>query len=159
NPEELCAAPGAGGQRDRLWARYVSAMQKRAYDPAGALPDAQPSPYGEEQVMRWLGWIALEMPRMNRTELWLHECTGPRLIRATVRVVVGIAVALAVALVGWLVAAGWVGWLVLELVYGPVVGVVLRPTPAFRRQFDDSRLLAGLAGGLAGGLTSGLAVQ
>ncbi len=133
NPDELGATRDAGSQRDRLWARYMLAMEKRGYDPVGALPDAQPSPYRHEHLVRWLGWIAFEMQRRNVTELWLHEWTGNQAFRLSVKAACGLIAAGLVAITYISTAAFpefFPTGFVLSLISGLLVAIAVIPVPA-----------------------------
>jgi len=151
DPAEL-AAPGA--TRAQLWSRYVAAMHGRAHDPLQEQAEGVPAPYSEEQVRRWLGWLAGHMRSTGQAELWLHECLGPRSFQRKVR--------LGVAMVGALVAAAaselFSAHQIVGLVFVAEVLTLLwtDPKPALRRSADYGYLILALVIGLLGGLVTAL---
>jgi hypothetical protein len=94
DPSELCADDEIAKRRQRLWSRYISTMVTRGYDPAHPVAGARA--YTESQVRPWLTWLATEMSSRNETELWLHECTGPRALRIGVKAGLGLFMVLTV---------------------------------------------------------------
>src|SRR5205807_10269040 len=61
DPGELCEGHDAARQREALWSQYISAVATRGYDPDKRDQADTPVPYSEEEVRRWLGWLASEM--------------------------------------------------------------------------------------------------
>jgi hypothetical protein len=164
DPSELGETQDVEGQRDRLWSRYVSTMRIRGYGPDTSQPPDSPS-YTEEQVTRWLGWVAREMRSRNETELWLHEWSGPPGFRTKVSVgaatILGLALGLVVALDQTLSEALTFG-LVLALLSALAVGLsggrVFKPAPAYHVPFDRRRLAVSILRGTFAGVGGGLAL-
>jgi hypothetical protein len=61
DPSELCEGQDVGKQREALWSQYVSAVVSRDYDLAKRDQTNRAQAYSEEEVRRWLGWLATEM--------------------------------------------------------------------------------------------------
>lgn len=162
DPSELCEAHDAERQREALWSQYVSAVTTRGYNPDKRDPADAPAPYTQQEVMRWLGWLASEMKARNETELWLHEWSGPPSFRRKVRVGAGVLLGVILGLVLGLIfrAQNRPDWLSFGLLFGlPVVLVVvlggervLKLQPAYRVPFDPRRLAVFVIVGVLGGL-------
>jgi MFS family permease len=164
DPSELCEAHDAEGQREALWSQYVSAVTTRGYNPDQRDPADTPAPYTEEEVRRWLGWLASEMRARNETELWLHEWSGPRSFRRKVRIGAGIVLGLAYTLITFglgfplfLALIGGLSWgLITGLLFVLGGERVLKPEPAYRVPFNRRRLAVSAVMGALGGVLLGL---
>jgi hypothetical protein len=164
DPRELCE-DDAKSQRGMLWSRYVSAVTTRAYDLDSRTDADAPDPYGEEDVQRWLGWLASEMRARDETELWLHEWTGPPSFRRKVRISIGTVLALILVLPVTPINLDAFG--INRYVLAPIVGAllmlggdrVLKPAPAYRVPFNADRLPLLMVVGGAGGLLLGLPIH
>jgi DNA polymerase III delta prime subunit len=159
DPSELGEADDAAAQRERLWSHYVSAMTTRGYDPRRAEPPAT-ALYTEEQVTRWLGWLAGEMRSRNETELWLHEWYGPTSFRRKVRLVMGLILGLGLGLGLGLPPNRHLKFdLVFGLVFAAAFGLLgmrtLNPRPAYRLPLRRRRLKRSLTRWLRVGLFFG----
>jgi hypothetical protein len=159
NPSELSEGNDAATQRERLWSQYVAAMTTRGYGPPRAEPPAT-VPYTEEQVRRWLGWLAREMRSRNETELWLHEWCGPTSFRTKVRVATGLVLGLGL---GFGLGLPPQRHLKFDLIFGLVFAAVfallgeriMSARPAYRLPLHRRRAAASLARWLRVGLFSG----
>jgi hypothetical protein len=149
DPSELCADDETATGRKRLWSRYISTMVTRGYDPVHSVAGAPA--YTEAQVRPWLMWLAKEMSSRNETELWLHECTGPRAFRIGVKAVSGLLV-MAIGLASFVGIEFIVGrysftsvivpW-IYEVPLGLVVGLKASSNPTYRKPFDGRGFLIG----------------
>jgi hypothetical protein len=137
-----------------LWSRYLTEMTTP--NPVGSA-----RPYNEQQVRRWLGWLAREMQAGGQSELWLHEWIGTRSFQWKVRLAIGIAILLLLTMTtaaltlalgfefGFPLAVGLASALT-----GPLTA---DPVPQIRAKHFDwaSGLIVGLVTGLISGLVFG----
>jgi hypothetical protein len=133
-------------------------MTARRYEP-NRTNSHDGNSYTEEQLRRWLGWLAYDMRSRNDTELWLHECVGPSRFRALVKTAIGLVFGVAFA-VAFGITFGVIKGLLVGLLLGAAMRQAVGPVPAYRKQTPRvlDRLASGLRMGLLVGLIFGLLV-
>lgn len=119
--EQWKQLPSSEERQNHLFDAYIQRMLKRPYK-------KKPKPYKDEDTKRWLGYLAKQLIRENKTEFLIEKMQPTWLENPSKEISYG----MIVGLIYWLIVGLSVGlilmliyWLIVELIPGQATGLLI----------------------------------